>query len=134
MNQDIDVTVFSGASREGKQRLKKAFAQLLQKELLAKNWNQSELAAKAGLGRDAISTYVNARSFPEPKSMKAIADALGKPIDALYPKIAGDSTPSHAIAIRQDEKDPMRVYLTINRSIPISLAGQIVEMVKSEIE
>lgn len=66
--------------------------------------------------------------------MKAIATAFGKDIKELYPTITSDTAKSHAVSLRQDAEDPMRVYLTINRSIPITLAGQIVEMVKPEIE
>ncbi|WPZ36751.1 helix-turn-helix transcriptional regulator [Thalassobaculum sp. OXR-137] len=133
MNSDLDISEFSGASREGKRRLKQAFARILQNELLEHNWTQSDLANRSGLGRDAISTYVNARSFPEPRSLKAIATALGKEIKDIYPTVSTDPAKGHAISIRQDPDDPMRVFLTVNRSIPITLAGQIVEMVKPEV-
>jgi transcriptional regulator with XRE-family HTH domain len=40
------------------------------------------------IGRDAISTYVNGRSFPTPKSLELICRALGVDRDELLPNAA----------------------------------------------
>ncbi len=40
------------------------------------NMNQADLARKSGLTRDAISTYVRARSMPEPKNLAKLAAAF----------------------------------------------------------
>lgn len=53
------------------------FAKALVKLLRERDMNQSELGRKTGLSRDAISSYVRARSMPEPKNLRKIADALG---------------------------------------------------------
>lgn len=42
-----------------------------------KNLNQTDLAKKAGLTRDAVSTYCRARSMPEPSNLAKLAKALG---------------------------------------------------------
>lgn len=53
------------------------FAKKLVNLMRDKNLNQADLARKAGLTRDAVSTYVRARSMPEPINMAKLAKALG---------------------------------------------------------
>lgn len=53
------------------------FAKKLINLMRDKNLNQSDLARKAGLTRDAVSTYVRARSMPEPINLAKLAKALG---------------------------------------------------------
>lgn len=53
------------------------FAKKLINLMRDKNLNQSDLARKSGLTRDAISTYVRARSMPEPLNLAKLAKALG---------------------------------------------------------
>lgn len=62
------------------------FAKRLVHFLREKNMNQSELARQVPLSRDAISSYVRARSLPEPANLKRIADVLGvEPSDMTMP-------------------------------------------------
>jgi transcriptional regulator with XRE-family HTH domain len=56
---------------------KKVFGRRLQEHMLAKDWNQSELARRAGVGRDAISTYVRGQTYPTPKVLRKLCNALG---------------------------------------------------------
>lgn len=53
------------------------FAKKLINLMRDKNLNQTDLAKKAGLTRDAVSTYVRARSMPEPINLAKLAKALG---------------------------------------------------------
>lgn len=53
------------------------FAKKLINLMRDKDLNQSDLARKAGLTRDAVSTYVRARSMPEPINLAKLAKALG---------------------------------------------------------
>lgn len=53
------------------------FAKKLINLMRDKDLNQSDLARKAGLTRDAVSTYVRARSMPEPANLAKLANALG---------------------------------------------------------
>ena len=55
---------------------KQEFGRRLMALMLDKGWNQSELARAAKLGRDAISTYIRGISFPEPKNLVKLAQAL----------------------------------------------------------
>lgn len=70
------------------------FARKLVKQLRDRNMNQSDLARRAGLSRDAISTYARGRSMPEPANLEKIAKALGcKPEDLLLPAMSNPASP-----------------------------------------
>lgn len=58
------------------------FAKKLVNLLRDRNLNQADLARRAGLTPDAISTYVRARSMPEPSNLEKISAALG--VDPSY--------------------------------------------------
>ena len=53
------------------------FAKRLIALMRDKNLNQTDLAKKSGLTRDAVSTYCRARSMPEPINLAKLAKALG---------------------------------------------------------
>lgn len=53
------------------------FAKKLINLMRDNNMNQADLARKAGLTRDAVSTYVRARSMPEPANLAKLSKALG---------------------------------------------------------
>lgn len=60
------------------------FADWLIEEINKRNWNQSELARKSGLTRQAISHILSGRSqTPDNKSLEAIARALNFPTDEV---------------------------------------------------
>jgi transcriptional regulator with XRE-family HTH domain len=62
--------------------------------LTAKGWTQSELARRADVGKDMISTYVRGRHLPDANNAKKLADAFGITVEELFPEIAGaDPTP-----------------------------------------
>src|SRR5690349_8661860 len=68
------------------------FANKLQKLLVDKDWNQSDLARAAAkfmpdrkFHRDNISNYIRGQSFPYPVRLKAIAKALGVDPSDLRP-------------------------------------------------
>lgn len=56
---------------------REAFTKKLIDLMRDNNLNQADLARKAGLTRDAISTYCRARSMPEPANLAKLAKALG---------------------------------------------------------
>lgn len=118
-----------------KDEYKKEFGRRLFQRMLAKNWNQSDLARAAKLGRDAISTYIRGRSLPEPVSAKHLADALNCSVDDLYPR-AGEPLVSERNAplmeLRQLPDDPGMAHLRIDRKIPIEIAAKIVNLLTGE--
>lgn len=68
------------------------FAKRLINLLRDRNMNQSDLARAAGLTRDAVSTYVRARSMPEPINLAKIAKALGVEPSFFLLKVGGGPT------------------------------------------
>lgn len=72
------------------------FARRLVQHLRDRDMNQSDLARKTGLSRDAISTYVRARSMPEPRNLKVIAEALGLAPSDLTLAVENDPTSGEA--------------------------------------
>lgn len=103
------------------------FGQRLQSMLLERNWNQSDLARAAGLGRDSVSTYVRGSVFPDPKNLKRIADALGVSPQQLFPSgmITKMDADVPALEIRQSASEPNKVHIRINRTVTIEQAAQI---------
>lgn len=110
---------------------KQEFGRRVQSLMLAKDWNQSDLAREAELGRDSISTYVNGRTFPTPRALRKLAKALGVEESELLPngmmKALDDEHP--AIELKQAAGHPGMAWLRINRAVPFSVAAQIIALI-----
>lgn len=110
---------------------KQAFAKRLWNLMLRKNWSQSELANRAGLGRDVVNKYINARSLPTPESAEKLAQALGVPSIKLYP--GAEALDLGAPAHQEAPPVAMRVtsngmaMLNVNMEVPLSLALDILQ-------
>lgn len=117
-----------GEQNDRKQLTKQEFGRRLQRALLDRGWNQSELARRANLRRDAISTYVRGRSFPEPVSLERLARALGMQPGELLPNaeiqaISQDERP--AFQMRQSQGYPDKVWLQVNQVVTAEQALRI---------
>ena len=110
------------------------FGRRLQGLLLARGWNQSELARRAGIGRDSVSTYINGKTWPTPKQLKAIADALGMQSDDLLPNTfkAGLDDEHPAVELKQAAGHPGKAWLRINRAMSFQTAAKIVSLLNEE--
>ena len=106
---------------------KEDFGRRLSAAMLDMGWNQSELARRAGLGRDSISTYVRGQVIPEPKSLKALADALGLAAHDLLPDstFSAMEAETPALEIRQAHGHADRVFLRINQLVTLDQAARI---------
>lgn len=118
---------------EPKELAKLEFGRRLAALMLDRGWSQSDLARAANLGRDAISTYVRGRSFPEPKSLRALAEALGIPAGELLPNtvmsaIEADTAPM--LEIKQAAGHPDRVFIRVNRMVTLDQAAAIFNIIK----
>src|SRR3546814_17801689 len=87
--------------------------------MLAKNWSQADLARRAELGRDSISTYINGKTFPDPLSRKKLADALGVSVDELIPNGMETALDQEfpAVDLKQAVGHPGMAGVRINRGI-----------------
>jgi len=111
---------------------KEEFGRRLQAAMLDRGWNQSELARRAGLGRDSVSTYVRGQVLPEPKSLKALAEALGVNPHDLFPNaaMAAMEAETPALEIRQAHGHTDRVFLRINQLVTLDQAARIFAIIR----
>lgn len=112
---------------------KEEFGRRLAALMTERGWNQSELARASGLGRDSISTYVRGQTFPEPKNLRKLADALNTTTFDLLPnatmKAMEAETP--ALEIRQAHGHSDRVFIRINQLVTLEQASQIFEILRT---
>ena len=113
---------------------KQEFARRLYKLMISKGWNQSELARQAGLNRDAVSTYMNARVLPTPQKLAGLAEALGVASEVLLPNHAEAAidadNPSFEMKVSANE--PGTAWLRVNRMVTTSTAVKIAELLQSD--
>jgi transcriptional regulator with XRE-family HTH domain len=109
------------------------FGRRLQQLMLRKEWNQSDVARKADLGRDAISMYIRGKSFPEPKNLAKLARAFGMTAAELLPNAeirAIDADQLPMLEIKQAANHPDKVMLRINRMVNMTQAAAIVAILR----
>lgn len=113
---------------------KQEFGRRLYRLMLAKGWNQSELARKAELPRDSVSVYVRGRSLPTPKSLGKLAAALDVNATDLLPNAVesaiDEDNPS--IDMRVSPGAPRVAWLRINRMVSTSTAVKVIELVNND--
>jgi transcriptional regulator with XRE-family HTH domain len=113
---------------------KQEFGRRLQQLLNDRNWTQSDLAREGGMGRDAISTYINGRSFPTPASINLLCKALGMTREELLPNAlinaSQDEIPS--FEMRAIAGMPGRAWVRVNRLLSFEAASQIAALLNVE--
>ena len=128
--------LFASSTAASRAEAKKQFGRTLQRYMAEKGWNQSVLARRAGLGRDAISTYVRGISFPEPHNLHKIAVALGLEIETLLP---GASTTAVAVPgdvsafeMRQLDSAGERFLIHFRRIVGKDTAAEIMRLLAND--
>jgi transcriptional regulator with XRE-family HTH domain len=113
---------------------KQQFGRRLYQMMLARGWNQSELARQAGLPRDSISTYVRGVALPTPKSLQALATALGVPAAEVLPNAiemaVDEDHPSFEIKVSPSA--PSTAWLRVNRLVSLSTATRVAELIEAD--
>jgi len=114
---------------------KQEFGRKLHKLMLEKGMHHAELARRADLPRNNISTYINGRSYPTEQSLNKLAKALGVRPDELLPNraemaIRGEQMPD--LSMKTSIADPGQSWLIINRLVPTALAARIITMLEEE--
>lgn len=121
------------------------FARKLHEAMVSKGWSQSDLAAevwgrstdtrgyKVAKGRDRISVYLQGKSVPDPKNLQKIADVLGMKVDELAPDITASAIEKEnpEIAMTAIAGHPDKVFLRVNKLVPLELAAQIISMLSA---
>jgi transcriptional regulator with XRE-family HTH domain len=107
---------------------KQEFGRRLYRLMARKGWRQSELARRAGLNRDQISTYVRGASLPTDDSLRKLATALGVEPTELLPNRAMSAieADSPALEIKVSPGDPRTAFLRVNMLVPTETAVEVV--------
>ena len=106
--------------------------------------SQSELARQAGLRRDAISTYVRGKVWPDPANLRKLANALGvipsdlipgmSEIEAVGSRAPGAARPVISAptspALQMDQVKPGVFRLRFDQVLPLSVATQIIALLQ----
>jgi transcriptional regulator with XRE-family HTH domain len=101
----------------------------------SKGWNQSELARRAGLNRDAVSTYIRGAVYPTELSLQALARALDVDPEELLPSVeqagrAKGALPSIHITVpshRQNE-----AWLKVDRRVSLKTALAVAQLLDDD--
>jgi transcriptional regulator with XRE-family HTH domain len=117
-------------------QIKIDFAKRIQRAMIDKGWNQSELARRASaylpksspLGRDNVSHYVRGISLPRSAQLAALAKALGlKPAD-LLPTVPSAAQKAPPFDMRQLEDG--NVWLRVNQAVSFDQALKIMRLLQ----
>jgi len=113
---------------------KQQFGRRLYQLMLSRGWNQSELARQAGLPRDSVSTYIRGVALPTPKSLSALAEALGLPSTDLLPNAVETRSevedPSLEITVLPSSPNTARIR--VNRLVSLATATRIAELINAD--
>jgi transcriptional regulator with XRE-family HTH domain len=100
----------------------------IQEKIEQKNWNQSDLARAASMGRDSISTYIRGLVMPEPKNLKRLADALECGVSELSPYKTIKIDNGQIFEIK--EADNGNFLIKINRRVTANQAAAIFDALR----
>lgn len=116
------------------QATRDAFARRIDLAIKTLGINQSELARRAELPRDAISTYMRAKSFPTNENLVKLAKALGMTVTELSglpdPMSRGEAKP--ALAIKVSSSNPNLAWIGLNRLVSFATAVEIAKILEAD--
>lgn len=114
---------------------KQQFAQRLYELMESKDWHQSDLARASGLARNNISTYMNARSLPEPKSLRALARVFKVKPEELLPNYMANAVERDLpeFEIKSIAGDVENVWLRVDRMVSKTTAYRVMEILNAEV-
>ncbi|WP_068314878.1 helix-turn-helix domain-containing protein [Polycladidibacter hongkongensis] len=104
--------------------------------MLSKGWNQSELARRASLNRDAISTYVRGASLPSDGNLRKLAAALEVKPEDLLPNVIGRAfeKDNAELELKVSPGRPDYAWVKINRLLSLEAALKVMEIVRQDDE
>ncbi len=119
---------------------KQEFGRHLQRALHDRNWSQADLARavkeKTGkpMGRDAISTYINGRSFPTPTSLNMLCQGLGMTKEELFPNAVMNATDDEhpEFEMKAAAGNPGQAWVRVNRMMTFATASKIAALLNEE--
>lgn len=112
---------------------KQEFGRRLYQLMIAKGWRQSELARRADIQRDSVSTYVRGVTWPSQINLEKLAKALGvSPNDLLpngYGMAVAEDSPEFELKVSPG--DPTMAWLKIDRMVPFEVGVEIARLLNS---
>lgn len=113
---------------------KQEFGRRLGKLMEKHGMNQSDLARAAGLGRDAVSCYIRGKSFPEPKNLAKIAQALQTTPQEILPNVTMYALESEipALEIKQAVGVPDKMWIRVNQLVKTDQAMRILQILQEQ--
>lgn len=113
---------------------KQQFGKRLYDLILKQDLNQSQLAKKAKLSRNQISTYVRGISYPSVESLKAVAKVLDVDPDVLLPNYVRNAIeadePTFSMQISASEPD--MAWLKITQSVMVDTAVAVHKLIRDD--
>lgn len=116
------------------------FGQRLQKALNDRNWSQADLARQVEritgepMGRDAVSTYINGRSFPTPASLNRLCKALDMTREELFPNALMNAPQDEqpAFEMRAVAGQPGQAWVRVSGMMSFETATEIARLFNEE--
>lgn len=114
---------------------KQEFGRRLYRIMTEKGLRQSELARRADLPRNNVSSYVRGLSYPSRMSLVKIAKAVGVEPDVLLPNytesaIRSEETPD--LSFKTSMGDPGMSWLVVNRQVSTAIGVQILGLLEKD--
>ena len=111
-----------------KEVLRREFSKRLQAQMIEKGWNQSELARRASIGRDNVSSYIRGIAMPGPLHLSALSRALGMTNDTLLPAKSMPSIDESFPALDIRAVGPSKAWLRVNQAVSMEDAIKIMQI------
>jgi transcriptional regulator with XRE-family HTH domain len=130
----IDLKADPPVALTPKHLTRQEFARRLYKLMISKGWHQSELARRAGVPRDAVSTYVRGTAMPTPLNLDKLAKALGTTAEELLPNIIESAIDedSPSIDFKVSPSAPNTAWLRVNRLVSLTTGAKIIELLEAD--
>jgi transcriptional regulator with XRE-family HTH domain len=114
---------------------KQEFGKRLYQLMIRKGWHQSELARKADVSRDSVSTYMRGVSMPDAGNLGRLAEALGvEPVDLLPNTVeAAMDNDVPSMEMKVSGSDPRMAWLRVNRLLSTATCLKVVELLGADV-
>ena len=108
------------------------FGKRLSSLLSKKDWTQSDLARRVGLGRDSISQYIRGRSVTTPKNLNKLAKALDVKPDVLFPNYDAQTNALEepTMELKSIDSDAEHSWLNIRMKVKTTKALEVLKILK----
>lgn len=124
---DAEPVLGANPSRED---VKKIFRYRIHRLTLAKGWTQAEVARRADIPPDGVSTYFRGKSLPDAMNAARLAAALGTTVAYLLPGLVedGDLPAGSPCEMFPSKSRPGQYDLRVSMTVPLKVAAAVLEL------